>query len=346
MSKLDLLCKQFNKNCNSDIVQMGIKEFDVEKIPFSSPRANYATYGGIPRGRLVEFYGAEGGGKTTSALDICANAQKLFEKEEPDNPKKILFVDAENTLDSRWATKLGVDCDKMLIVKPEAQSAEELFQFVLDAIDTGEIGLVVFDSLGVLVSQQAYDKDISERTYGGISMPLTTFSKKATMLCQKTNCTVLAINQIRDNLSSMYGGTVTCGGRAWRHDCSLRIEFKRGDFFDEKNNKVNQSCENPAGNLIQFSIIKSKVFANNRKTGFMSLNYLKGIDYVSDTLDVCMRLGYVVQAGAWYSVIDPDTGEQLEKLQGRPAVLDYLAKNSELYDRYIVAISKYIQESD
>ena len=163
MSKLDNLCKEFNKSSGSTIAQFGIKEFHVDKIPFSSPRANYCTYGGIPRGRLVEFYGSEGSGKTTSALDICGNAQKLFEKETPENPQKVLFIDAENTLDAEWATKLGVDCDKMLIVKPEAQSAEELFQFILDAIDTEEVGLVVIDSLGVLVSQQAYDKDISEK---------------------------------------------------------------------------------------------------------------------------------------------------------------------------------------
>lgn len=333
MSKLDSLCSEFNKKCGSNVAQIGLKDYDVKKIPFSSPRANYCTYGGVPRGRLVEFYGAEGGGKTTSALDICANAQKLFERENPEHPKEILFIDAENTLDAEWATKLGVDCSKLRIVKPEAQSAEDLFQFTLDCIETGEVGLCVFDSLGVLVSQQAYDKDIADKTYGGISMPLTLFSKKAEQLCKKTDCLFIGINQIRDNLASMYGGTITCGGRAWRHNCSLRIEFKRGDFFDERGNRVNQSVENPAGNFIQMSIIKSKVFANNRKTGVMSLNYLDGIDYISDTIDVAIKLGFIVQSGAWYSIIDPDTGEQIVKLQGKSSIVERLTEDEELFNK-------------
>lgn len=346
MSKLDKLCSDFNKSAGANIAQMGLKEYDVQKIPFSSPRANYCTYGGVPRGRLVEFYGAEGGGKTTSALDICANAQKIFEEENPDNPQVVLFIDAENTLDSDWATKLGVDCDKMYIVKPEAQSAEDLFQFVLDAIETGEVGLVVFDSLGVLVSQQAYDKDIAEKTYGGISMPLTLFSKKAEQLCKKTNCLVIGINQIRDNLASTYGGTVTCGGRAWRHNCSLRIEFRRGDFFDEKGNRVNQSCENPAGNLVQLAIIKSKVFANNRKVGSVSLNYLEGIDYISDTIDVATKIGLIVQGGAWYTIVNPETGEQITKLQGKPAVMAFLKENKDIFNMITKAINEYIQGAE
>lgn len=344
MSRLDKLCADFNKKAGSEIAQFGLKEYNVEKIPFSSPRANYCTYGGIPRGRLVEFYGAEGSGKTTSALDICANAQKLFKNENPDNPLKILFIDAENTLDSDWATTLGVNCEELLIVKPESQSAEELFQFVLDAIDTGEIGLCIFDSLGVLVSQQAYDKDIAEKTYGGISMPLTIFSKKAEMLCHKTKCTIIGINQIRDNLSSAYGGTITCGGRAWRHNCSLRIEFKRGDFFDEKGNRVNQSAENPTGNFIQLAIIKSKVFANNRKTGLMSLNYLSGVDYISDMIDVGIKINCVNQAGAWYSVIDQDTGELINKFQGKAALIAAMEENQDLYDSVNNAVNKFIAE--
>jgi recombination protein RecA len=232
----------------------------------------------------------------------------------------------------------------MDIVKPESQSAEELFQFVLDAIETGEIGLCIFDSLGMLVSQQAYDKDIAERTYGGISMPLTTFSKKAEQLCYKTNCTIICINQIRDNLASMYGGTITCGGRAWRHACSLRLEFKRGDFFDEKGNRVNQTAENPAGNQIQLAVIKSKVFANNRKTGTMALNYLTGIDYVSDMIDVAQKLNYIVQSGAWYSIIDPETGEQIDKICGKPALSERLKSDIELYNKIAEAVDKYITE--
>ena len=293
--------EEFNKASKSEIVQFGVKEFKENVIPLSSPRANYCLYGGIPIGRLVEFFGAEGSGKTATSLDLCANAQRLF------TDKKILFIDAENTYDPKWAAKLGVNSDELLIMKPEAQTAEEIFQFILEAIDTGEICLVIIDSLGVMLSEQAYEKDMSERTYGGISMALTTFSKKAEMLCHKQNCTLVGINQLRDNLSSMYGGTTTTGGKAWKHNSSLRIEFKRGDFFDTSFNKVNQSYENPMGNYVQLSVAKSKCFPNDRKTGQYTLCYYTGIDALTDTVDLAIKIGTIVQSGAWFSILNPKT---------------------------------------
>ena len=333
MSQLDELIKKINKDAKETIAGYGVKKYDNSVIPLSSPRANYSLYGGIPRGRLIEFFGDEGSGKTTTALDLCANAQKLFYNECPDNPKKVLFLDAENTYDPNWAEKLGVDSDRIIFIKPMSQTAEELFQFILDAVDTGEIGLVIIDSLGVLVSQQAYEKDITERTYAGISMALTNFSKKAEMMCHKQNCTIVGINQMRDNLASAYGGTTTTGGRAWKHNCSLRIKFQRGDFFDEKGAKVNQSFENPAGNMVQLSIVKSKCFPNDRKTGFYRLHYYNGIMEIEDTVDVAMKNGFIVQGGAWYSLLDPDSGEQIDKFQGMSRLVDYLKQHKELLER-------------
>jgi recombination protein RecA len=333
---LETLCKEFNRVAKSQIVQYGIKEFKEDVIPLSSPRANYCLYGGIPIGRLVEFFGAEGSGKTATSLDLCANAQKLF----PD--RKILFIDAENTYDPKWATKLGVNSDELLIMKPEAQTAEEIFQFILDAIDTGEICLVIIDSLGVMLSEQAYEKDMSERTYGGISMALTTFSKKAEMLCHKQNCTLVGINQMRDNMNSMYGGTTTTGGKAWKHNSSLRIEFKRGDFFDSSYNKVNQSYENPMGNYVQLSIVKSKCFPNDRKTGQYTLCYYTGIDALTDTVDLAIKIGVIVQSGAWFSILNPETGELIEKCQGRLNVIECLKNKEDIRNMVEKTINAYI----
>jgi len=325
-----------NKNWKSEIVQFGVKTYDVDVIPLSSPRANYCLYGGIPIGRLIEFFGAEGSGKTATALDVCANAQNMF------TDKKIIFVDAENTYDPKWAAKLGVNSDELLIMKPETQTAEEIFQFILDAIDTGEVGLVVIDSLGVMLSEQAYDKDIGERTYGGISMPLTTFSKKAELLCHKYGCTIIGINQMRDNLSSAFGGTITTGGKAWKHNTSLRIEFKRGDFFDTNYTKVNQTYENPFGNYVQMSVIKSKCFPNDRKTGQYTLCYYNGIDYLTDTVDLAIKIGIIIQSGAWFNIMNPITKELIVKCQGRPNVIKYLIENEDTYKLIKNEIGKYI----
>lgn len=155
---------------------------------------------------------------TTSALDIVANFQQL--ESVKDEPRRAAYFDAENTLDVEWATKLGVDVDNLILLQPESQSAEEILQIILDMIETGEIGLVVIDSIAAMVSNQEMEKTIEERTYAGISQPLTVFGRKAEMLCKKMDCTIIGINQIRDDLGAMWGGAVkTPGGRAWKHLC-------------------------------------------------------------------------------------------------------------------------------
>lgn len=346
MGSLDSLCKALNKKANENIAQVGVKEFDTTQvIPLSSPRANYSLYGGIPRGRLIEFFGDEGSGKTTTSFDVIANAQKLFEKEAEETGKperKVLFLDAENTYDPKWAGKLGVNSDKIVFIKPMSQSAEELFQFILDAIETDEVGLVVIDSLGVMVSQQAYDKEVTERTYGGISMALTTFSKKAEQFCYGHDCTIIGINQVRDNLNSMYGGITTTGGRGWKHACSLRVQFRRGDFFDEKGTKVNQSFENPAGHYVQMSVVKSKCFPNDRKTGFYSLHYYNGILAVEDAVELAVKYNLIQQTGAWYNLLDTNTGEVLEKFQGKAKLLDYLKEDQDRIDNLMCKIKEVV----
>ena len=208
MGKLDILIKEFNKQYKEEIVARGIPKIETQKIPFSSPRANYMLYGGIPRGRIVEFAGEENGGKTTTALDIVANAQKLFQEEweneiteleaidkkkkeqqsrldyiKARGPKQVVYADCENTLDEEWARKLGVDTNKMILLKPQSQTAEQIFEMLLQMIDTDEVGLVVIDSLGTF--QSGYEKSMEEKTYGGIAAALTLFSKKAELLCTK-----------------------------------------------------------------------------------------------------------------------------------------------------------------
>ena len=133
--KLDEIVKNVNKNAKEEILTKGLSEFDYTRIPFTSPRMNYMTYGGIPVGKITEFFGEEHGGKTTTALDIVANFQNMF----PD--KEVLYVDAENTLDVEWARKIGVDVDNMYILQPKSQSAEDIFQIIEEAVDSGEVGL-------------------------------------------------------------------------------------------------------------------------------------------------------------------------------------------------------------
>lgn len=372
MGNLDLLIKDFNKQYKETIITTGLKNNEIKSlIPFSSPRANYMLYGGLPRGRLIEFAGDEGSGKTTTALDIVANAQKLFKEEfnsevsflselekrsaSQDNrlsflvgrgEKRVLYADCENTLDEDWAKLLGVDIDSMIILKPMTQTAEQIFEMILQMIETGELGLVVIDSLGVMISAQAYEKTMEERTYGGISMALTLFSKKSELLCSKHDCTLIGINQMRMDMNSTYGGQVTTGGKGWKHNCSVRLLFQKGAFIDDKGTEIKRSSESPAGNLVMISIVKTKVCKPDRRTGFYTLRYDIGIDKYSDILDMAIRFGLVQQAGSWFSFVDADgvvlsteSGEVL-KLHGKASALDFLLQNAEFFTQLTQEISK------
>ena len=320
--------KEISKEFKQDLVCKGLAKYDYERIPFTSPRLNYMTFGGLPVGKLIEFYGEEHGGKTTTALDVIANFQQQerqkAEQDENYALKKVLYADMENTFDPVWAAKLGVDVDELYLLKPTNQGAETLFEIILNAIQTGEIGLVIIDSLGVMVSNSALEKSVEEKTYGGISMALTNFSSKAEMLCHTYNCTLIGINQLRADMNSPYGGMKTPGGQAWKHNCSVRLEFRMGKYIDEKGNDLTRQAENPAGNYVLVAMKKNKTCPPTRRTGFYTLNYQEGIDYLKDLVEVAIKYGLVDKAGAWFSIIDPDSGEQVVKLQGQAKVNEYL----------------------
>ena len=338
MSNLDIIIKDLNKKMNIGAISLGVAFQEVQKIPFSSCRLNYMTYGGIPIGRIAEFFGTDGSGKTTTAIDIAGQAQKLF----PD--KKVLFVDIEHTFDPVWATKLGLNCDDLLYLDPDSMGAEEVFNIIIDIIDSGEISLCILDSIGAMVSMQANEKEIGERTYGGISMALTEFTKKITPILARTQASFIGINQARDDMNSPYGGTTTTGGKCWRHGCSTRLEFRKGNYIDEKGNNLSRACENPAGNIVNVSLIKSKVVRPDRKVGFYTLKYLEGIDYISDAVDVAIKLGLVNQAGSWFTLVEPETGEVKEKFQGKPKLVEYLKDNIDVYTQLSNDIQTLLEE--
>lgn len=374
MGKLDVLIKDFNKQYKEEIAARGIARIQVARIPFSSPRATYMLYGGLPRGRIVEFAGEENGGKTTSALDAVANAQKLFKEEwqkeiddleaiekrkkEQDarltylksrGPKQAVYLDCENTLDEDWARLLGVAVDEMMVIKPMSQTAEQLFEMVLQIIETDEAGIVIIDSLGVMLSAQAYEKSMEEKTYGGIAAPLTLFSKKAELLCIKYNCTLIGINQMREDMKSTYGGMTTTGGKGWKHNCSLRLMFQKGSFIDESCNEIKRSSESPAGNLVSINIAKTKICKPDRRIGFYTLNYTYGIDVLNDTVELAIKYGIINKAGAWFTFVDIETGEfitddedEIIKLQGKANVLEYLQENEHLFEEISTKLNQLI----
>ena len=331
-TKMDVLIKKMNTeakessgNKDEEVISLGMTRYNYTRIPFTSPRMNYCTFGGIPVGKIIEFYGEEGGGKTTTALDIVANYQHM------ENAKKVLYIDAENTLDLEWAEKLGVNVDDIYVYQPKSDGAEKIFDYICEAVKTDEIGLWVLDSIGMLMSDDEWEKDMDEATYAGISKPLTRFSKKIEMLCARHNCTGIGINQLRDDLKSMWGGTKTPGGRGWKHACIMRLQFSKGKYIDEKGNEVSKSLENPFGNTVIMSITKTKACSPSRRVGTYTIDYAIGIDYLKDLVDVAILYGIIEKSGSWFEIIDTTTGDIIaDKIQGQANLTSYLEDNIEV----------------
>lgn len=340
-TKLDDLVKKINRDAKDEIMSLGQLEYNYERIPFTSPRMNYCTYGGIPKYKITEFYGEEHGGKTTSALDIVANYQHMG---EPDG--SVLWIDAENTLDRQWAEKLGVDMSRVYLVQPKNQSAEDIFEIIEEAVKTGEVGLWVLDSIGILASSAELDpkKDYEDKTYGGISLPLTRFSKKIEMYMTKYLCTGIGINQLRDNLGSSWGGSKTTGGKAWKHACMVRLEFRKGSYLDDRGNVLPTTAENPAGNIVLMTMKKNKSCKPDRRTGSYTINYEFGINYIFDLTDVCIKYDVIQQAGSWFTIVDPKTGEVIrDKLHGQSALYETLETDEELLVKVENMIDSYMK---
>ena len=375
MSYADIIKKRI-KDWNCDGLMEGAKAKRGNKIPFSSPLLNYSTYGGIPRDAITEFFGAPGGGKSTTAVDICKTAYKLFQEEYQDQllafqeqinngnkslmseyedvkergPKKVLYIDLEHSFDAVWADTLGIREGEIDIMQPPDVFAEDILQTVKEIIENGEDGLIVLDSIPSLVTQSELDKKFGERTVASLSGLLTIFCRKIVQLLTRYGTTLIVINQIRDNMDSPYVVN-TPGGNALKFYCSLRIQFKIGAPVDFLGNELPASTENPAGYKVTAKIVKQKSAPNDRRAGSY---YLMAHSGIRVDMDFCMlavnKYGIINKAGAWFSIKDPYTKEQLVDETGKPVkvngmtkVFEYVQNNPEYFNRLVKYITTDIE---
>ena len=347
MSQLDVALKDIMKKYGEDVVETGVEKNDYERIPFSSPRLNYMTYGGLPLGHVHEFSGPEGSGKTTTAFDIIKNAQKKFKQEAEINgteERKVVFIDVEGTFDYAWANKFGVDTTKIIRLKMAGWAASEVLNALLEMMKTPEVGLAVLDSIAAMPADQLANNSVGDKIYGGIALPLQNFTNQVKKYLVENNSMVICINQVRDNLGSLYGGTTTPGGRGFKHACSVRLEFRKGKFIDENNKELTSGAENPAGNLINVVILKSKVFPSLRRVGYYTIKYVTGPDLLNDYIEVGLQVGVINQRGSYFDILDPSTGELLntDKIQGKNGLREVLKEHNE----WLTLIDKIVDGKD
>ena len=362
MTYLDIIKKK-EKDWDCPDLMDSVDKVRGKKIPFSSPMMNYATYGGIPRNKISEFFGEPGGGKTSTAVDICKNACELFRSEyeskiaelsekvskgdksasgkledlKDSGPKRILYIDLEHAFDSEWARTLGLDRTNIDIMQPPDIVAEDLLNTVQDRISTGEVGLIVLDSIPSLVPRAELEKKLGERTVASLAGLLTIFLRKVVPLLTRYETTMIMINQVRDNMDNPYV-IKTPGGNAPKFYSSLRIYFRIGTPVDFLGAELPASTENPAGYIVNAKIVKQKSAPHDRKLGTYYLMSKSGIRPDFDFANLAIKkYGIIRKAGAWFTVCIPSTGEILEqdgkvvKLNGLAKVYEFLQNNPDYY---------------
>lgn len=349
---LQEILKKIAKTQGENVAKVGVEDLtSYGTLSLGSPGLDFCLYNSFPERKIIELCGAEGSGKTTLAYFICSSFQKKEIKVNKDNPRKILYVDLECSVDPSWAKKAGYDMNsdavQTICYRPEDQPAEAIFDDVIAMIKTGEIGMVVIDSLSMLVSQQVHDESMEKKEMGGIAKVLGDFVKRVTSLLIKYNCTLIGINQLRENIGGYGNPLVTSGGRGWKHGCSVRLMLKKGKFFDEDGNELSGNAESPAGYIMECAVLKTKVCPWDRKLGRTCISYTRGIDILQDTIDVATYFGLISNPSQGnYVIIDEDTGEEI-KIRGKKNLKPYFEEHLDAWHKlYDAVYEKLSQKND
>ena len=282
---------------------------NVEAIPTGSLTLDLALgIGGVPRGRIIEIFGPESSGKTTVALHIAAEVQKMG--------GEAAFIDAEHALDPVYAKALGVNIDSLLVSQPD--SGEQALEITEALVRSGAVDVVVVDSVAALVPQQEIDGVMGSSHVGLQARLMSQALRKLSGSIAKTNCVVIFINQLREKVGVMYGNPeVTTGGKALKFYSSVRIDIRKADAIKDGSEVI--------GNHTKARIVKNKV-APPFKVAEFDILFGKGISQNGCVLDVATDLGIVEKSGSWFSYNDEKIG------QGRDKTLDYLNKNPEVFN--------------
>lgn len=280
---------------------------NVEAIPTGSLTLDMALgIGGVPRGRIVEIYGPESSGKTTVALQIVAEAQKLG--------GEVAFIDVEHALDPVYAEALGVDINSMLVSQPD--SGEQALEIAEALVRSGAIDCIVLDSVAAMVTKAEIDGEMGDTHVGQLARLMSQAMRKLTGVISKSNCVAIFINQIREKIGVIYGNPETTpGGRALKFYSSVRIEVRKGEAIKNGAEII--------GNRTRCKVVKNKVAPPFKEAEFDIL-YGKGVSRIGELVDIATELDVIHKAGAWFSYEGNKIG------QGRENTKEFLLNNPEM----------------
>ncbi len=310
--------KQYGKG---SIIRLGSKEVlvPVSVIPTGSISLDAALgVGGFPRGRVVEIFGPESGGKTTMSLHVIAEAQKMG--------GQAAFIDAEHALDPIYARKLGVDVDNLLVSQPD--NGEQALEIAEALIRSGAVDVVVVDSVAALVPKAELEGDMGEPTMGLQARLMSQALRKLTAIVSKSRTCLIFINQIREKIGVMFGNPeTTTGGRALKFYSSIRLDIRRIQAIKDGDKVV--------GSRTRGKVVKNKVAAPFREAEFDIL-YGEGISREGDVIDLGVERGLIEKSGTWMSY----GGERIG--QGRENARLFLKENTAVLEKLEAALRKQL----
>jgi hypothetical protein len=322
---LDLAMKQIHKEFGEgSIMKLGENQkMNIKVISTGSMNLDMALgLGGVPRGRIIEIYGAESSGKTTLALHIIAEAQK--------EGGVAAFIDAEHALDPVYAKALGVNIDELLISQPD--TGEQALEIADMLVRSGAMDVIVVDSVAALVPKAEIEGEMGDQQMGLQARLMSKALRKLTGSISKSNTVMIFINQIREKIGgfSFTPGpqTTTSGGRALKFFSTVRMEVKRVGSVKQGDEVI--------GNEVTVKVTKNKVAPPFKEARF-NVMYGTGISRIGEVLDVALELGIASKSGAWFSYGEERLG------QGRVNVENMLKENKELYERIEKDVLKAIR---
>lgn len=318
---LKMIKKQFGEGA---IMRLGDRvNSDVDVIPTGSLTLDLALgIGGYPRGRIIEIYGPESSGKTTFTLHAIAEVQK--------QGKKAAFIDAEHAIDPVYARNLGVNIDELILSQPD--SGEQALQIAEALVSSGSIDLIVIDSVAALVPQAELDGEMSDNSIGLQARLMSKAMRKLSGIMNKSECTIIFINQLREKIGIMFGNPETTpGGRALKFYSTIRLEIRKGEAIKNGTELL--------GNKTNIKVVKNKV-APPFKTASVDILYGQGISKAGEIVDLGADLEVIDKAGAWYSY----KGEKIG--QGRENAKRFIQDNEQVRDEIIQLIKEKLQTND
>lgn len=299
--------KQFGEGT---IMFMGAnRNLNVEHISTGSLMLDLALgIGGLPKGRIIEVYGAESSGKTTLCLHAVAEAQKAG--------GMAAFIDVEHALDPVYAKKLGVDTDNLLVSQPD--TGEQALEIIETLVRSGAIDIVVLDSVAAMATRAEIDGDMGDAHVGVQARLMSQAMRKLTAVISKTNCIAIFINQIREKIGVMYGNPETTpGGRALKFYASVRIDVRKGEPIKDGSDII--------GSRVKCKVVKNKV-APPFKTAEFDMLFGEGISKLGEIIDCAVEFDIIKKSGSWFSYDDMKIG------QGKDKVKDFLKDNPKVCD--------------